>query len=280
MGRSLSITLLAALLVIGGYEAFLRIAKPRADVGQDQYATNRIRLENYVDDDAAAPGVVVGSSLTARIPAGAWPRGWQVLSQAGSNALVGLEAIERKAVLPQKILIEINTLDSAYNKDDVEAVLGISRAGRHILWFTRTANRPANLLVWYMRPRDGSSSERAGAGFSTQLAQWRQNYRGAPASHLFENLQRAKLIVERLRAANVEVVFFEMPVDASLVGLRRARHIRQATAAIFPPSSYCWHIAQDARSWRTIDGIHLLPQDARLAAASVSGRCAAADRMP
>ena len=281
MGRKLFITAVAAVLIIGSYEAFLRVAKPRSDVGQDQFATNRIRLENYVDRNERAVGVVVGSSLTARVPADAWPKDWQILSQAGGNALVGLEVVEQISARPQKILIEINTLDIAYRRDDVEAALSsVKRATRQILWLTRTASRPANLMVWTFRPRGGSGNEQPGPGFPIQLARQHRSYGREPGSQLKQNLHLTKKMVDRLRHRSVEIVFFEMPVDRSLIGLLRAQRIRDAVAAAFPPRFYCWRIVDDGRFWRTIDGIHLTSKSAREAAAAVASDCSGVSCTP
>jgi hypothetical protein len=260
---------MAALLMVGGYEAFLRIAKPQADIGQDQFATNRIRLENYVDRGAAADAVIVGSSLTARVSADAWPKGWQVLSQAGGNALAGLEVVDRAMPKPRRILIEINTLDTAYKMDDVNAVLGpVRRNTRRWLWFTRSANRPANLLVWSLRPAGAGSGERAGAGFGAQLGRWQRTYDQAPGVPLSSNLARARAIIDALRDAGVVVAFFEMPVDRSLANRARARQVRQSVAKVFPARTYCWLALDDGRPWHTIDGIHLTPGDGRRAASA------------
>lgn len=282
MGRSLFITVVTALLVVSAYEVFLRLANPQVEIGQDQFSTNRIRLENYVDRGHQAAAVVLGSSLTARIPDDAWPTGWQVLSQAGGNALVGLDVVEGGQARPKAVLIEINTLDTAYDKGEASAAVGWGgRTARRLLWFTRTANRPANLLIWSVRPRSGSGNERPGTGFSVQLARHQENYAKGAEPKLMENLRLAKLKVESLRRAGVAVAFFEMPVDPSLANLARARQVRRAVAATFPPGSYCWRAAIGAGGARTMDGIHLVPQDGRTAAAVIaSGRCVATGRHP
>ena len=200
---------MAALLMVGSYEIFLRMANPQADVGQDQFATNRIRLENYVDRGSAADAVVVGSSLTARVPTDAWPKGWQILSQAGGNALVGLEVVGRAIPKPRRILIEINTLDTPYKMDDATNVLDpVRRNARQWLRFTRSANRPANLLVWRLRPAGAGSSEQPGAGFRTQLGQWQRSYNQGPGGQLSSNLVRARAIIDALRDRGVAVTFF------------------------------------------------------------------------
>lgn len=275
MNRNLWITLITAISILAGYEAFLRIARPHADTGQDQFATNRIRLENYVGQDKKIETVVVGSSLSARVPADAWPKGWYILSQAGGNALVGMEAIARLPQKPQKVMVEINTLDTSYKLDDVQAAFDpFIAAVRRILWLSRTSSRPSNLLVWRMRPADGRDNEQAGQGFSAQLAAWQASYDREPGQPLSQNLAHAKAIISDLRRAGVAIVFFEIPVDRSLMDRSRARRIRSAVSDTFATGGYCLISADAGNQWQTIDGIHLVRQDARRAAAAISfGSC-------
>jgi hypothetical protein len=267
MSLSLRSAALAAIIVLGTYEAALRVAAPNVDSGQDQFATNSIRLENYVDHAKSAAGVVVGSSLTAGIPTDAWPKDWQVLSQSGGNSLVGLEVIANTRALPKMVLIEINALDTPVNADDVaNAVSWPRRNLRSALWLTRTANRPVNLLVWSRRPLGAAHVEAPAAGFALLLAAQRKSYALPPDARLTENLRRMKEIVDRLKRASVEVVFFEMPVDRELVQTPRAQGMRRAARSLFPQSDYCWLALDGGGNWRTIDGIHLVAQDARRAA--------------
>lgn len=266
MGRNLSIIVFAALLIIVVYEAGLRVARPRVDAGQDQFATNVIRLENYVDRGERAAGVLVGSSLTARVPEDAWPEGWQVLSQAGGDALTGLEVISRTNPLPARVLIEINTIDSDGDEAAVTGATGrLQRWIRRVLWLTRTANRPANLLVWKFRALGGSNGEHASSSFARLLGERQRSYAVGPDDRIAKSLVRIKRIVDQLRRNGVEVGFFEFPVDKSLVQTMRTQSIRTLSHRAFPPSVYCWLTVDDGQTWRTIDGIHLLPIDARRA---------------
>ena len=267
MNLSLRSAALAAIMVLGAYEAALRVTSPHVDTGQDPSATNTIRLENYVDNGESAAGVVVGSSLSARIPADAWPKEWQVLSQSGGSALIGLEVIAQTSPLPKNVLIEINALDIPVDTGEIANAVGWARRGlRKMLWFTRTAYRPGNLLVWSQRPPGGAIFERPAAGFALLLATKRKLYALPPDAGLAENLRRVQEITDRLKRENVEVAFFEMPVERQLVQTPRANAIRRATMSRFPDSTYCWISVDDGGTWRTIDGIHLVAQDARRAA--------------
>lgn len=273
MNLSLRSVALTSILVLGTYEATLRVTSPHVDVGQDPYTTNTIRLENYVDRGESAAGVVVGSSLTARVPSDAWPMGWQVLSQSGGNALIGLEVIARTSPLPKRVLIEVNTLDTPEGTEEVADSVGwIGRSSRKALLLSRTAYRPANLLVWSQRPAAGLQLEQPAVGFPQLLAVQRKFYDVLPDARLTNNLRRVKEIVDVLKGKSVEVAFFEIPVDRELMQTARARTIRNAARGIFPDSAYCWIEVDEGRTWRTIDGIHLVAQDARIAARELANQ--------
>ena len=268
--RPFAIMLMTAVLVLAGYETVLRLWHPPADTGQDQFAGNIIRLENYADSGRVFDGVVTGSSLTARIVPDAWPQGWQVLSVAGGNALTGVAVVARSTPLPRRVLVEINTLDTDWDADPAEAATGAwQRTARRMVWFLRTADRPANLLAWVLHGHATASQDAPAPDFADLLARQQRMYRAGAAPALETNLAKLQPLVGVLTKAGVRVAFVEMPTDASLVQTRRAAEIRRHVAALFPPSAYCW-ITPAPGPWGTVDGIHLLGPDGRRAAALIA----------
>lgn len=267
MRLSLLSAALAAIVVLGTYETALRVSAPQVDSGQDQFATNSIRLEDYVDEARSDAGVVVGSSLTASVPSDAWPKDWRVLSQSGSSAVVGLDVIAASRPFPKKVLIEINSFDAQTKPEYVaNAVDWPKPILRKLFWFSRTAYQPANLLVWSQRPLIASPLERPAAGFALLLGVQRESFARPPNAWMGENIRRTKEIVDLLRREAVEVAFFEMPVDRTIMQMSRAQAVRRAALRAFPRSSNCWLSVDDGGTWHTVDGAHLLAQDARRAA--------------
>lgn len=258
-----------ALIVLGAYEAALRIAAPNVNSSPDQYTANAIRLESYVDGGARAPAVIVGSSLSARIPSDAWPQGWRVLSQADGSALTGLSVVAATHPLPARVLIEANFLDSGADPADIENATGaVPHKLRAALWLTRRAFRPMNIIVWALR-RLSPSDEAAPANFPQILKLQQNGFAKAPDAGARSRLVPVKALVDRLQQEGVRIAFFEMPVDASLGNMPFASGRRALYEMLFPKSTYCWLLIAGT-NWQTIDGIHLLARDGRKAAAAIA----------
>lgn len=258
----------AAVLVI--YEGALRLIAPDIEQGQDQFASNTIRLENYVDKPVGGRTVIVGSSLSARLPQSALPSNWANLAVAGGSALTGLEIVASSPGVPRRVLIEINFLDRGFDPEAVNRVVGWPEPMlRQMFWFHRTAYRPMNLFVslvagWVKAHRVAPPIERAPSNFERLLALQQKDFAKAPGSGLVSDIADMRRLIIKLQARGTRVSFFEMPTDRRLVNTRRERTLRTEIRNAFAPSSYCWLPLDHGEQWQTGDGLHLLRQDAVL----------------
>jgi hypothetical protein len=278
--RNVALTFLVTLAM---YEGFLRVAAPQVDQGQDQFATNTIRLENYVDHPEMRGTVLVGSSLSARIPDAALPRGWTNLSLAGGSALTGLEIVANAARAPKVVLVEINFLDRTSDRKAVSRATGWPDTTlRRLFWFYRTAYRPMNLLVssvarWVKAHRARAKVETAPPDFQGLLSQQKRDFASLPAKAALDiGVSRLRRLVHVLEAKGTKVAFYEMPTDASLMETPRERAMRIAVRSAMGPPQYCWLVLDRGEAWKTGDGLHLLYQDAvRAARRMARSRCVA-----
>ena len=260
--------LLTFIAVLGVYEGALRLTAPRIDLGQDQFTTNIIRLENYVDHPEVGGTVIVGSSLAARIPGESLGSGLENLSQAGGSALTGLEVVAAVPHAPKYVLIEINVLDKGVEPAIAKQVLDWPEPQlRALFWFYRTAYRPINLLVkqvstFVKKETRGPRTQRAPPNFKGLLAQRAHEFSKPPDNFLAPNIARMGDLIRMLQAKGTTVVFFEMPVDRSLVNAPHSRDVRHAVEAAFDRRHFCWLTLDHGEAWQTGDGIHLLRQDA------------------
>ncbi len=89
------------------------------------------------------------------------------------------------------------------------------------------------------------------------------NYsKAADSASLYRNLNELARYVDGLRSKNVNVYFFEMPIDAHLSDLPLARSIRDGFHRIFPPGKYVYIPQPDCTGYETSDGLHLRDPDA------------------
>ena len=74
--------------------------------------------------------------------------------------------------------------------------------------------------------------------------------------------QRLGEIVDALTKAGTQCVFFEMPIDPTLMGLAEPSAVRKAMALRFPQDRYQWLTIDLGTNYQTSDGIHLVKADA------------------
>ena len=143
--------LLAALAFLVLYALAFSLVRsrwqPRAE---NQAVQNAIVLQTYAFEKSGSPVVLVGSSMTRRLPEDALPAGWFNLSFGGMSALEGLGIIDRIGARPNLIVVEINTLDKAPQLD------WINRHTTPGFWTLqrlfpslRNSNRPVTVALSY-----------------------------------------------------------------------------------------------------------------------------------
>jgi hypothetical protein len=261
------------------YETALRTVAPAVDGGQDQFSTNVVRLENYVDHADARGTVIVGSSLAARLPLDTLPPHWTNLSLAGDSALTGLEVIAASQDAPQRVLVEINFLDRGSATSTVKDVVGWPQPLlRRLFWSYRTAYRPMNLVVagvsWLVKQRRHAPRQEAPPpDFHGLLAMQQKDFAKQPGAALVPDLAELRSLVAKLKRNGTQVAFFEMPMDRSLMNTPREIALRQAISKQF--AGFCFFSLDRGQGWQTGDGLHLLRQDAVKAAdALYNAQCA------
>ena len=275
-------TALTFLAVMALYEGALRLAAPAVDQGEDIGTTNAIRLENYTDRATDPDTVIVGSSLGGRMQVRMIPRDWSNIAISGGSPRTGLAVVAAGPRHPKRVLIEINNLDRGGDPATVHQLLGWPQPLlRRIFWFYRSGYMPINLVFSEVesalnrrRAAHGGDAETPPANFPDLLALQQASYAKPPdTAHMAD----VAGLVRQLRAQGIQVGFFEMPVDRSLVNSPRLTALRRSVKAMFAPKEYCWLSIDQGDAWHTGDGEHLLLQDAAIAARRLAAaRCGAA----
>jgi hypothetical protein len=94
------------------------------------------------------------------------------------------------------------------------------------------------------------------------------------------NLEHLAALIEQLEAKGVAVKFIEMPTDPSLVGSVYAQATLIALQDRFPPERYPRLAIFNDAVYQTMDGLHLAPHDAILAAHAIRDALARFDPAP
>lgn len=259
---------LGAAAVIGlAYATLVQVYHPKFIKAPSADLTNRIFVENYVYG-ARTPTVLVGSSLTQRLPLDVLGPRLQSLAMSGDGALTGLAIAVKSPTAPSRILIEINKIDRGLNQDVVDQtfVQPLFTLRRH-LRVLRTSARPMTYLYGLLRGRTGGQSAEAAPTLNN--AQMRDLKRDTfsraaillPPQKLADNISALTKLVAAAQRRNIAVALYEMPIDSSHEDDARPAQIREAVRRALPPSRVCWLNIVLPGEAHTFDGEHLEAAD-------------------
>lgn len=273
MQRPLLPVLSVAALVVAGYAALVQWLPFEIVKGQNQGDTNLLRAQNYL----AQPNkdtVLVGSSLTFRLPPPLLGPHVANVAMAGGAPATGLALLERSHARPKQVLVEINLLLREADQSQVQSLLRFpDRQLRDHLRALQTGYDPVNLterLLQALMHKGEEDLVPQPDAIRRLIESQRQIMSHPPeAGDLERYLGKTSAIVSVLEARGIRIGFFEMPIDPTLSDLPAERDLRQAVMRRFPPSHYCWLTLSVPGGAHTVDGIHLKSEDAGLVARQV-----------
>jgi hypothetical protein len=279
MQRPLLPVFISAALVFTAYVALVQFMPFRVEKGQNQGDTNMIRAQDYL----AKPNsdtVLVGSSLTFRLPPRVLGSRITNLAIAGGAPATGLALIEHSSTRPKLVLIEVNLLSRAADMAAVQSLLRFPELQlRGRLRAFRTGYDPVNVTeraIQALLHKDDEDLVPPPDTIRWLIADEQQTMSHPPdADSLSNNLAQTAALVTTLQARGIRVGFFEMPIDASLVDLPAEKTLRKEVVQRFPLNRFCWLKLSVPGGARTLDGIHLMRGDAALIARQIVDQRAA-----
>jgi hypothetical protein len=274
MQRPLLPIFITAALVFAGYAAFVQVAPFIVPTGQNQGDTNMIRAQDYLAAQDRAATVLVGSSLTFRLPAAELGPQTVNLAFAGGGALTGLEIVEESGGRPKLVLVETNVLTRGLDRDFVRSLLRFpERQMRRHLRVFQTGYDPANLaqrgMARFLNKADYMPVPPPQVVRQLTVVQQEDMSKSQDLALMRANLSATATAIAQLQSRGIRVGFFEMPTDPSLKNLPGETIPRREAAAAFPDGRFCWLHLEVSGGAHTLDGIHLAPDDAALVARKI-----------
>jgi hypothetical protein len=270
-------TLLYTLILFLLYNLILYFWKPGFISPQGFWQDNQVKAQNYLytDEYDNAENVIVGSSMSFRVPADSL-RDFCNLSFLGENYIKGLELLEKKEKYPERVFIETNF------------PAGISKEG---LFYDILYNPILYPLRTYLPAlRDGAQPILVTAGGIEEYAvdhsikeQDKDKYSAifkklveptpgiglyqgfeneVPKEELNRQLEDLNTFIQKLESHNTEIIFFEMPLYKTLYNSPRVTSIRRAFEDFFPVDKYIHLPKPGYDEYRTLDGLHLGKEEA------------------
>jgi hypothetical protein len=248
-----------------------------------QQRANYIRAQQYVNDSPSEVGVVVGSSMSNELSEEILGKDFVKLTFPAGGSFTGLDIIERSGKRPEFVLIEINMLlratDDGLLDDSTSAWRRKLRTASPMF---KEEGRPSNFQVGFLK----GIVEKACNGFARimnggkkpepvppppmdpevmkEVMRANRDVLGkpVPGEDLAARVKRMGELVDGLAGAGTRCVFYEMPIDRTLVDLSSPAAVRKAMVDRFPKDKYDWIGIDPSRDYETSDGIHLVRPDA------------------
>ncbi|MEI9919260.1 MAG: hypothetical protein WDO14_10730 [Bacteroidota bacterium] len=265
--------LVTVVLLIAQSLFFMTIAK-RSKITRHQWQYNNLIAQNFLYGADTFQNVIVGSSLSQRLPEAELPEFYN-LSFAGLSCLDGLELLTYKAYLPRRVFIETNFFTRPKDESFTETleapllfyprkyVPGLREGRQPMDWVAIALDRVCDRINIALRDPNvqvsidtssATAKRRFDAGFNVLV----DRYSKPPVRDILDKTSsELKTYVDKLTAKGVEVIFFELPVNPKLCNAPFATSTRQAIESMFPADHYKIIGMPDCSAYHTSDGIHL-----------------------
>jgi hypothetical protein len=277
-------SMLAALVMLLGYHFLYPHLSHRFYKLGGQERANYVRAQEYIYKVPRGTSAILGSSMSLELNERILGRDYFKLTFPGSSILTSLEVVRRAGKRPRVVLIETNELSKDADSEFLHDLFSpwLSALRRHSPVF-KGEGRPANFLVgiastvvsksifWNeqilseTKPDSPASPEgRSSSLFAQVLAIYHEQFNTVESIPILINrINRVADHVDALEQEGATCVFFEMPIDSSLVHLAGPTNLRRMMQKRFPPGKYHWISFGQDHNYETKDGVHLTEEEAR-----------------
>lgn len=255
-------TLLVFAGLFGAYSGYLGLTKPEVQVYQNQWIRNYARAQEYIYSDKDFDAVIVGTSLSARLPKDKLDGGVYNLTFEGGSALTGLDILATAGRYPKVILIESNLVDAPGDERMVDTLFTpLEWRLKRYAKAMQDKYQPINLMLsaWFPeKPRLKLKKLSQGpdpAVFQKNLEMQAKALNDNPPGFYAAGLDELKKATDFFRSKNVRILFFRMPVDPKLVGSLKYVAMDRELRRRFP--EIAWLPQPEDAKYETEDGSHL-----------------------
>ena len=272
----------SAALVFTAYVALVQIVPFKVENGQNQQDTNLLRLEDYLfkpDRDT----VLAGSSLTFVLSPQLLGGNIANIAMSGESPATDIALVAQSGTAPKLVMVEINQLWLGVNAALIGSELRFPNWQlRKNLRAFRAGYDPANLsgraLQALAKKKDAELILPPDDVHRLIIDKQKEMAIPHDRAKFERDLTQVASYVEMLEARGTRVGFYEMPIDGSLTDSPAQAGLRREVLRKFPLARFCWLKLSLPGGARTIDGIHLITEDAASVAGQIrdqAGKCLA-----
>ncbi|MEO0469433.1 MAG: hypothetical protein AAF206_07435 [Bacteroidota bacterium] len=271
--------LFTTLILLIAHFTLVEMFAPTYQTGQHLWQDNVIKAQNYLYETPEPQGVVIGSSLSARLDEELLPAGFHNLALGGLGVHDGLKVIRAHGKLPNIVCAELNLVTRPPSKDFDNTVFSpVMNPVRRLIPSFREKHQPIGIIGnGIMNLKGGKQDKKADAPLGPTDAERgksdaafqaildkavKNNQEAWDQALLDEWIAKLKADVSWLQEQGVEVVFFEMPISELSCDLPKLGSVRTAMEEAFSGSGVRFLPRPDCGQYRTTDGAHLNPASA------------------
>jgi len=251
------------LILFLTYNLFISVNPPQITIFENQFKNNISTAQRYLYDHSNSSVVLVGSSLSAKLKDEMLLKNRIYnLAFRGFGPMTGLSLIVKSNAKPEKILIEINTIQSSIKDEFIQKLLSpMPYRLKNLFPALRDEYQPINVLINTLM--NLSNNTRALNAydknrFEKAFRRKKKKYAKLPdQTMLSKRLDELGLLINELEKLDVKTVFFEMPIHEALQNSPSMNRIRSELKKKFPMEKYLWIEKISVSEPETSDGIHL-----------------------
>lgn len=269
-------TLITFLLIFTAYTIIVTYADPNHIISEHQWQDNQIKVQDYLySDNDSLNAVIVGSSLTERIPMHLMPNSFN-LGLQGLGPVDGLYTMANKGVYPKYVFLEINHIERVLNQELKSTIDNpLMNPLRQHLMPLRDGKQPMGYIaipygqkvvaygiylsqtVLHKIAPKTEQSENGAANIHDEILSGVVKFHQRVPSNLDEQSAIIKSYIDDMSEKGVKFVFYEVPGETKVTQLPGPVAIREQMYKAFPRNKYTYIDLPDCSGYSTTDGEHL-----------------------
>jgi hypothetical protein len=264
-----------AVILFITYEFFLRVTDITWDTSQNDKSANIISVQNllynYSKKELSEDTVVIGTSVSRKLILDSMGKHFISVAFNAWNTYDGLELLRRGGKKPACLLVETNYAKNQILPPEISGNLDpLAYYSGKIFRSLQLRNQPAGLLIGWgkklMKVRIEKLKEEKRANVSLYQFNLRMNKEkmneSIPDSVLTRRFMVLRSLIEGFQKENIQVVFFEVPVNEELQHTTSMEQVREYFYTYFPKNEFRYIPSPPENNYTYSDGVHLSQQSA------------------